>query len=512
MAKEHEKGEWEKLTDDGGVMKILLKEGRDDSEPVKPLSGYDVDCHYVGTLERNGEIFDSSRMRGKPFTFTLGKGEVIKGWDIGMATMKKGEKAIIKCTSEYAYGDRDQGKIKAGDTLLFDIEMLSFQPKKKALYDMTIEEKVETAKELKDEGTKLFKSRHFTDAAEKYIEATTYLQPETPLSDSEEDETMDVDLSTPEMKDLMITLLLNASQAYLSGKEWTDALKLAKQALEHDSKNVKGLYRKGCAERRLTLFADAKESLLAAYHLDSMNAAVKKELATLKNDIHTTRAKEKETFGGFFDKLDVYDDKQKEVWIGPLPRCFLDITISGVPVGRIVVELFANRVPKTAENFRSLCVGDKGNATTGEKLHYKGSCIHRVIKGFMLQGGDFTKGDGTGGESIYGPTFEDEHFRQVHNRKGLLSMANSGPNTNGSQFFITFEAAVHLDRKHVIFGEVVEGYDIVDRIAEVKTGDKDRPEDDVIIADCGELIADEDDDDGGEVETKDQADEMATED
>ncbi len=485
---EAEKGEWEKLTDDEGVMKKILKEGRDDNEPSKALPGYSVHCHYVGTLERNGEQFDSSRMKGKAFTFNLGKGEVIKAWDIGMATMKKGETAILKCTSDYAYGNRDQGKIKAGDTLLFEVEMLSFEPKRKALYDMTPEEKVQTAQELKEEGTKLFKNGQFEDSAERYFEATAYLLPETPLSDSEEDDTMDVDLNTLEMKGLLITCYLNASQAHLSGKKWADALNMANNALEHDKKNVKGLFRKGCAERRMDRFAEAKEDLLAAYHIDPTNAAVKKELASLKHDIVSNRAKDKATYGGFLDKVDMYDDKIKEMWIGPLPRCFLDISIGGIPAGRIVVELFANRVPKTAENFRSLCVGDKGNATTGDKLYYKGSCIHRVIKGFMMQGGDFTNGDGTGGEAIYGPTFKDENLKQVHNRKGLLSMANSGPDTNGSQFFITFEAAVHLDRKHVIFGEVVEGYEIVKRISELKTGDQDRPEDDVIIADCGELI------------------------
>ncbi len=481
-------GEWEKLTDDGGVMKKVLQEGKDVSEPQKPTTGYGIVCHYVGTLERNGELFDSSRMKGKPFTFNLGVGEVIKGWDIGMATMRKGEKSILKCTSDYAYGNSDQGKIKAGDTLLFEVEMLDFKPKKKALYDMTPQEKVETAQELKDEGTKLFKAGEFTGAVDKYVEATTYLQPETPLSDSEDDISMDVDMSTPKMKALLLTCLLNASQASLSGKKYTDAVKMANKALESDPRNVKGLFRRGCAQRHLALFPQARESLLEAYHIDSTNAAVVKELAILKKDIQMSRKKDKETYGGFFHKLDVYDDKKKEVWIGPLPRCFLDISIGGVPAGRIVVELFANVVPKTVENFRSLCIGDKGNATTGEPLHYKGSCIHRVIKGFMLQGGDFTKGDGTGGESIYGPTFNDENFKQVHNRKGLLSMANAGPNTNGSQFFITFEAAVHLDNKHVIFGEVVEGYDIVKRVSNLPTGEKDRPEDDVIISDCGELI------------------------
>ncbi|XP_020968579.1 peptidyl-prolyl cis-trans isomerase CYP40 isoform X2 [Arachis ipaensis] len=127
-------------------------------------------------------------------------------------------------------------------------------------------------------------------------------------------------------------------------------------------------------------------------------------------------------------------------------RCFLDVSIGEELEGRIVVELFNDVVPKTAENFRALCTGDKGIApNTGVPLHFKGSCFHRIIKGFMIQGGDISAGDGTGGESIYGLKFEDENFELKHERKGMLSMANSGPNTNGSQFFITTTRTSHLD-------------------------------------------------------------------
>ncbi|KAG6478198.1 hypothetical protein ZIOFF_061632 [Zingiber officinale] len=230
------------------------------------------------------------------------------------------------------------------------------------------------------------------------------------------------------------------------------------------------------------------------------------------------------------------------------PRCYLDISIGGEVEGRIVVELFADVVPRTANNFRALCTGEKGvgpaadvplhfkwslwgvleysdamksssfiavfslkETTDAEIVYFKleyealvllkfcnsthraprldtfGSCFHRVIKGFMIQGGDISAGDGTGGESIYGLKFEDENFVMKHERKGMLSMANSGPNTNGSQFFITTTRTTHLDGKHVVFGKVLKGMGVVRSIEHTPVGEADRPTIDVVIADCGEL-------------------------
>ncbi|KAI4376001.1 hypothetical protein MLD38_013803 [Melastoma candidum] len=169
-------------------------------------------------------------------------------------------------------------------------------------------------------------------------------------------------------------------------------------------------------------------------------------------------------------------------------RCFLDVSIGGELEGRIVVELFVDVVPKTAENFRALCTGEKGlGPSTGVPLHYKGVRFHRVIRGFMVQGGDTSAGDGTGGESIYGSKFEDENFELRHERKGMLSMANSGPNTNGSQFFITTTRTSHLDGKHVVFGKVIKGMGVVRAIEHVTTDSRDCPTLDVVIADCGEI-------------------------
>ncbi|KAJ8663029.1 hypothetical protein O0I10_001206 [Lichtheimia ornata] len=171
------------------------------------------------------------------------------------------------------------------------------------------------------------------------------------------------------------------------------------------------------------------------------------------------------------------------------PRVFFDIDIDGNRIGRIIFELFADECPKTAENFRALCTGEMGlGKVSSMPLHYRGSILHRVIKGFMIQGGDFTRRNGSGGESIYGATFPDESFVRKHTTHGLLSMANRGPNTQSSQFFITTRPTPHLDGKHVVFGRVVSGYDIVQKIENEPVDDRDRPLNTIMIANSGELV------------------------
>jgi cyclophilin family peptidyl-prolyl cis-trans isomerase len=161
------------------------------------------------------------------------------------------------------------------------------------------------------------------------------------------------------------------------------------------------------------------------------------------------------------------------------PICFFEITAGTEVLGKIEMTLRADVVPKTAENFRALCTGEKG-------FGYKGSPFHRIIPDFMCQGGDFTNHNGTGGKSIYGARFEDENFKLTHTEPGILSMANAGPNTNGSQFFITSAKTSWLDGKHVVFGKVIEGMDVVRKL-EAMGSQSGKTSKKIIVADSGEM-------------------------
>ena len=169
----------------------------------------------------------------------------------------------------------------------------------------------------------------------------------------------------------------------------------------------------------------------------------------------------------------------------PYATVYFDISIGGQATGRITMAL-AKNTPVTSENFRALCTGEKGMGQSGKNLHFQESFFHRVIKQFMAQGGDFTRGDGRGGESIYGAKFKDENFINKHTGKGILSMANAGPNTNGSQFFLCFVPTPHLDGKHTVFGQVTDGEAVLDAIEAVgsQTGATSKP---VQITESGQL-------------------------
>ena len=305
----------------------------------------------------------------------------------------------------------------------------------------------------------------------------------------------------------------NLAMVAISSKDWHGAVASCDKVIAADASNVKAWYRRGVACGELKDFDKSVAALKMAIELDPKSAAARKALKDVAAKRKAAKAAEKATYGGMFAKLsgfasenrpktaddderrrDAAFDDDEDDWEEPpnpvapivhatgLTRCFFDISIGGEKAGTITFELFDDTVPKTANNFLSLCLGDND-----KKLTYKGCAFHRIIKGFMCQGGDMTKGDGTGGESVYGGKFDDEAFVDNHDAPGLLSMANAGKNTNGSQFFITTVKTPHLDGKHVVFGRVVSGMDVVAKLEDVAVDDASKPKKPCVIDDCGEL-------------------------
>ncbi|KAL7472801.1 hypothetical protein ACHAXS_013186 [Conticribra weissflogii] len=473
------------IAQDGGVKKIII-EAAPDGALGPPPEGYEVTAHYTGTLASDGTKFDSSRDRNQPFKFTIGAGMVIRGWDEGFASMKIGEKAKLFIRSDYGYGaSGSPPKIPKDADLVFDVELLDFKEKEKEKWEMTPMERLEKAKEMKEGGTKEFQKGNASIAADLYKRAADLVDEE------EDDETL-----PDEERDVYVKCWGNAAMCYVKSASWTDVIyccnKVLKRLPEEGKTNIKVLYRRGLAKMHIGELKDAKADLMAAYEIDKQNKEVIKAIKELKVKMAEAKKKEKSAFGGIFSK-GLYDDKEGVLVPnskGDNPHVFFDVAQGEEKLGRIVMQLYADITPKTAENFRALCTGEKGTGVMGKPLHYKGCTFHRVIKDFMIQGGDFTNGDGTGGESIYGEKFQDENFKIKHTQGGLLSMANAGPGTNGSQFFITSRETPHLDGKHVVFGHVVEGMEVVRKIEDVSKNANDKPDVDVIIEDCGQMPGD----------------------
>jgi len=471
------------ISRDGGIMKKIIQEAPEGAAGPPP-DGTIVTAHYTGTLASDGSKFDSSVDRGKPFTFTIGKGQVIRGWDEGFASMKVGEKSMLRIRSDYGYGKKGSPPKIPGDAdLNFEVELFGFKEKEKEKWEYSDEERREKATSMKTEGTTAFTSKLFEEAAQKYEDAATFV-----YEDEEGEFIPDDD------KALYVSCLNNAAMCYIKLKDWGKAISACNTVLksEGESQNMKALYRRGVARKSSGLLSEAKTDLMAAYKIDNTNKDVRKALAQLKEALAESKKKEKAAFGGIFGKVSIYDDKEGvfDPTAGNNLHVFFQVSQGEEDLGQIVMQLYKSVVPKTVENFRALCTGEKGVGKGGKPLHYKGCLFHRVIKDFMIQGGDFTAGDGTGGESIYGEKFADENFKVKHTEGGLLSMANAGPGTNGSQFFITCRETPHLDDKHVVFGRVVKGMEIVKKIESCEKEASDKPAVDIVIADCGEMPSD----------------------
>ncbi|CAD8058265.1 unnamed protein product [Paramecium primaurelia] len=462
--------EYISLNEDGGIQKLILEEGQGD----QPQQGNVCEMFYTGKLE-DGTVFDSNEGRD-PFSFTLGEGEVIKGWDVGVASMKKGEKAQLKIKSDYGYGQQGSPpKIPGGATLIFDVQLVDFKEKKKQKWEMSDEEKTNEAKQFKELGTNAFKAKNYPEAIKQYLEAVSYFEAETEFAHEQK-----------------LASHLNLSLCYYYTKEYKESLDHATKVIQDKPNNaqlVKAYYRRAVAHSSLGDYTEAKTDLKAAYAIDPNNQAVIEEMHEVQNKINISKKKEKDIYGKLFQQSYYEEEATPVSLVENDPSnitTYFDIKIGDDEPQRIEFSLFKKSCPKTVENFRALCTGEKGIGKAGKPLHYKGCEFHRLIKDFMIQGGDFTQGNGTGGESIYGEKFADENFSHKHTGRGYLSMANAGPNTNGSQFFILFKDTPWLDGKHVVFGKVTKGIELLDVIEKIET-EQDKPKVSIVIVDCGEI-------------------------
>ncbi|ORM42049.1 Peptidyl-prolyl cis-trans isomerase B1 [Babesia sp. Xinjiang] len=454
------------LTGDSGVVKTILTEALCDETPE---NGHEVEVHYTGKLE-SGLVFDSSHKRNATFKFLLGTGNVIKGWDVGVASMKLGEKSLFVIQPEYGYGAAGAGtSIPPNSVLYFEIELLNSRPKPKDYNDMSMEERIQAASDAKATGNQKFMKGQYRSAISMYEDGLRYLTARDEWPDD-----------ARQVSDrIKLQCHLNLANCFLKIEDYFNAETNATEGLRLEPSNIKGLYRRALARIKTGSFAETIEDLTQLLKIEPKNADALSLYKMAKVKLHEQNERAKKKYGSIFQNLSLYTEKRGVRNIHLLPRVYMDISV-GEYRGRIVIALFEDTVPKTVKNFQQL-------SDENADVNYKGNKFHRLIKGFMIQGGDVTNGDGTGGISIYGDQFDDEAFDDKHTERGLLSMANCGPNTNNSQFFITFVATPHLDGKHVVFGKVVEGMDVLDVIEEVETLDNDRPKVDITIEGCGKL-------------------------
>ena len=275
------------IAQDGGVKKRITQAAPEGAQGP-PAIGNEVTAHYTGRLAADGSKFDSSVDRGKPLNFTLGVGQVIRGWDEGFASMKVGEKALLEITPEYGYGaSGSPPKIPADATLHFDVELLGFKEKLPEKDEMSPVESLELAKRLKTEGTEFFQNKKYQDAVTKYEDAANYA----------------VNEGSDEERALYVSCSLNVAMCNIKLKEWGGAVKACTSVLvmDNEANNIKALYRRGLARINLGLLQEAKEDLMVVYNEDPKNKDVRKALASIKEAHAENKKKEKAAFGGIFN-------------------------------------------------------------------------------------------------------------------------------------------------------------------------------------------------------------------
>ncbi len=472
------------LTEDGGIKKKIIREGKGE----QPTEGKNVFIYFISKY--NEREFERTE-KNEPFKFTIGENEVIKGWEIAVKSMKIGEKSEFLMTPEYTYGDKQiRDWIPANSILTFEIKLLAIGNNRpeNCLENMTYEEKLHWGKLLKAEGVEKFKSGDISSAKECFLKALSFLK----LMDINKEE-------EKEGVDLYLTTLSNICNCFNKEKEYNSVIEISSVGLK--VKNLpKLLYFRAIAYAFTEEFDKANDDLNMLTNLlidndegeqknmENIEQTIKYVKSIIDNRKEIYIEKNKRYSRAIFRQYLYHGKPLKEKLLMPPKKInsenflvFFEIKIGDNNCSKIIFELFKDITPITAENFRCLCVGNNENLT------YKGTYLDKIIKNFVI-GGRILENENQKDKCIYGEYFDDENYLYCHCRRGLLTMDNEGKNTNSSKFLITLKDIPWFDGKHVVFGQVIKGMEIIKEIENIETDINDIPLIKVRIENCGEII------------------------
>ena len=468
------------ITKDEGIKKRILKEGTG----INPKEGNEVSINYIGKF--GDKIFEQTN-ENEPLTFIIGENKVLKGFELAVQTMKLGERAEFIMKSEYTYQDKQINEdIPINSILTYEIELkcIHYKNTEESLENLTYGEKLQWGKLLKQNGVEKFKENDIPAARECFVKALSFLKTMNPEKEEEK-----------EGVDLFLTILANICNCYNKEKDYDSVIKYAFIGI-NIKPTLKLLYFRTIALSYLEEFDDAEKDFKNLIELFKSNGEENnQEIDDTINYLRTLIDSRKKIFEeknkifsrAIYRQLFHNNKNIKEKILVPSqtpnlnnPFVFLEIQIGEKNVGKIEIELFKDVVPITVENFRNLCIG------TQDGLSYKNSCFNKLIKNFVLGGGELENISGEN-KCIYGKYFDDENYIYGHCRRGLLTMDNDGKNKNNSKFFILLNHIPWFDGKHVVFGQIINGMEIIKQIEEIETDKDDKPLINISIINCGKI-------------------------
>lgn len=460
--------EFEKVTADGGVLKKAYVKG--ENEEAHAQDKYTVWLKYV-VRSVEGEILDVSQndsWKNKEHQFVVGSKEVIQGLDEIAKNLARKEKARFWVRNDYAFGAGGSWpKIGANSDLIIDCEMMGFRRPHKDKLFLRNNEVLPYVLKRKEKGNSWYKNQDFKRAIHEYKSCVKCIS------------FVDDERYKPDLAPVAVQLLGNLCAAHLAVKNYRRVIKYASEVLKLDPTNEKALFRRYKALRSFPdRVEESRKDLLSAIRISPKNREFRKEYDSLLAEIKAHRERDRAAYGSIFENKgqEIYTEKQTV-------KVFFEIARKRKILGRVEMQLFSHLVPKTCENFRQLCLG---HAESG--LTYRKTIFHRVIPDYLIQGGDVTMQRGQSGKSIYGDVFDDENFEKSPNRSGLLLMANSGKNTNQSQFFITLSADNEaFEGQYVVFGKVTSGMNVLRQMASCEVDEEDMPVEDIFVFKSGQV-------------------------